>query len=88
MTKPEFDKLYNEKIARGLNFPLNDLLESLTSLNNNSGDVSDFLGLFLAHQMAQNCLKTKNGNNIYINRWQTSMNVGKLPSIDIQLVIS
>lgn len=88
MTKPEFDRLYNEKIGKGLNNPLNDLLQSLTNLDRNIGsDITDFMGLFLAHQMAQNSIGRKDGDHIFVKSWQISNEPNSFPAIEIQFTI-
>ena len=55
MTKPEFDRLYNEKIGKGLDFPLNDLLHRINEADNYK-KTSDILGHILAHKMATDVL--------------------------------
>lgn len=70
MTKPEFDKLYNEKIARGLDFPLNDLLEKINETGNYK-KTSDILGHILAHEMATNILgEVFESQTVHVSDWK------------------
>ncbi len=74
MTKPEFDKIYNEKIARGLDFPLNDLIQTLND-SQNYQKTSDILGHILAHEMARKIFGDGiGGHSVHVGNWQLDQN--------------
>lgn len=88
MTKPEFDKLYNEKIARGLDFPLDDLLSKINELGDYS-KVFDILAHITAHEMARKIFNNNSNDgqqNAYITNYRVSLS-NYSPKLTISLDI-
>lgn len=62
MTKPEFDKLYCEKLAKGLDSPLDKFIDNIRIIGDDSSFL-EFLGHVLVHKMVQNVVGRKAGDS-------------------------